>query len=101
MQSQVKLDTPIYYVPEYDERLARYVPVTRLHLSVIPPLVTVGGDLVIEPKPSADGKIARDKIGGYWISKDAYEADKARRARSLWGRIRDALSFDAESRAAH
>jgi hypothetical protein len=95
MRRQVGLDTPIYYVPKYDERLAQYFPVTRLHPSVVPPLVTVGGDLVIAPKPSADGKIARDALGGFWISKDAYEAHKARVGRSFWGRIRGALALDA------
>jgi hypothetical protein len=94
MQHQVRLGTPIYYVPDYDERLARYFPVTRLHLSLLPPLVTVGHCLVMAPKPSPDGNIARDKIGGYWISKDAYEAYKARRNGSLWRRVCGALNLD-------
>jgi hypothetical protein len=88
MRDQVRLGEQIYYVPNYDERLARYFPVTRLHLSLVPPLVTVGSDLVIAPKPRPDGTIARDKIGGFWISKDSYEAYKSRCAQSLWGRIR-------------
>ncbi|MFZ1107544.1 MAG: hypothetical protein WAN43_04250 [Rhodomicrobium sp.] len=94
MQHQVRLGTPIYYVPNYDERLAGYFPVTRLHLSLPSPLVTVGHHFVIAPKPSADGNIARDEVGGYWISKDAYEAYKARRTGSLWRRVRGALSLD-------
>ncbi len=95
MQHQVRLGEEIYYVPKYDERLARYFPVTRLHLSLVPPLLTVGRDLVISPRPYADGAIARDKIGGFWISKDAYEAYKARRAQSMWARICGALSLDS------
>ncbi len=101
MRHQVRLYSQIYYVPQYDERLARYFRVTRLHLSVVPPLITLGSDVVIAPKPSSDGKIAGDKLGGYWISKDAYEAHKARRAQSWWGRIFGALSLNAKSRAVH
>jgi len=95
MQHQVRLGTPIYYVPDYDERLAGYFPVTRLHLALPSPLVTVGHHIVIAPKPSAHGEIARDKIGGFWISKDAYEAYKARRPVSLWRRVCGALSLDS------
>jgi hypothetical protein len=94
MQHQVRLGTPIYYVPNYDEQLADYVPVTRLHLSLLPPLVTLGHDLVIAPNPSEDGEIARDKIGGFWISKDAYEAYKARRSKSVWRRVCGALNLN-------
>lgn len=94
MQHQVRLGTPIYYVPNYDETLAAYFPVTRLHLSLVTPLVTVGHCHVIAPRPSDDGSIARDKIGGYWISKDAYEAYKTRKAGSVRRRIFGALGLN-------
>lgn len=93
MQYNVKLGSQIYYVPRFDERRARYVPVTRLHLSLAHPLLTLGQGLVIKPKPAADGIVARDTVGDYWISKDAYEAYQARQEQSLWRRFRSALSF--------
>lgn len=91
MQYQVSLGAQVYYVPRYDERLARYLPVTRVHFSLVKPLVTLGHQLVIAPKPAADGSVARDKIGDYWISKDAYDAYRMRRGRPLWRRFCDAL----------
>jgi hypothetical protein len=91
---QVSLGAQVYYVPRYDERLARYLPVTRVHFSLVKPLVTLGHQLVIAPRPSADGTVARDKIGDYWISKDAYEAHRTRRGRSMWRRFCAALGVD-------
>jgi hypothetical protein len=100
MQHQVRLGTQIYYVPNFDERLAHYVPITRLHLSLAPPLVTLGRHLVIAPKPSPDGSVARDRVGGYWISKAAYETHRARQAQCLWRRLRVALSFASRKKPA-
>ena len=37
MQKSFRLDESIYYVPKCVARLARYVPVTRLRLSLTPP----------------------------------------------------------------
>ncbi len=91
MRHNVRLGSKIYYVPRSDERRARYVPVTRLHLSLAYPLVTLGQDLVIAPNPAEDGSVARDGVGHYWISKDAYEAHQARQEKSLWRRLRSAL----------
>ena len=49
MRHNLRLGSQVYYVPRFDERLARYVPVTRLHLSLAPPLVTLDHQLVIAP----------------------------------------------------
>jgi hypothetical protein len=90
MRHDLRLGSQVYYVPRFDERRARYVPVTRLHLSLAPPLVTLGHQLVIAPEPAADGSVARDNVGDYWVSKDAYEAYRARKAQSMWRRLRGA-----------
>lgn len=87
MQHSFRLGERIYYVPQYDTRLARYVPITRLRLSLTPPIIILGHHLVLSPRPSKDGNIARDYVGSFWISKEAYEAYRIGRQQSLWHRI--------------
>ncbi len=96
MQPQVRLGAQIYYVPKFDAALARYVPVTRLHFSLNPPLVTLGHHLVIEARPSLDGTLGRDRVGTYWISKEAYEAHQARKAQSIWRWLELAFRFEVK-----
>ncbi len=71
-----RVGSPIYYVPECDKSLAQYVPVTHVHTSLRRPLLTLGKQLVIELKPKANGMLARDKGGSYWVSKEAFEASQ-------------------------
>jgi len=53
------------------------VPVTRVHSSLKQPLLTLGRQLVIAPKLTTDGMLARDKGGSFWISREAFEAAQA------------------------
>ena len=88
MQKSFRLGESIYYVPKHDARLARYVPITRLRLSLTPPILVLGHHLVISPKLWKNGNIARDWVGSYWVSKEAYEAYRAIGQQSLWCRMR-------------
>ena len=74
MNPTFSVGLPVYYVPRYDARLAKYVPVTRIHRSLKPLLLTLGEQLVIAPNLARNGKLAQDRGGSYWISKEAFEA---------------------------
>ena len=76
----------IYHVPKFDARLARYLPVTRVRLSSKPPIVVLGHHIVISPERKANGSVARDRVGSFWVSKEAYEAYLAWRAQPVWRR---------------
>ena len=76
MRETICLGSRIYYVPECDRSLAQYLPVTHVHSSLKPQLVTLGRQLVIAPKPKGNGMLARDNAGSYWISKEAFEASR-------------------------
>jgi hypothetical protein len=95
MQHTFRFGDEIYYVPKFDARLARYIPITRLRLTLTPPLLILGHHLVISPKPSKNGNIAYDNVGSYWLSKEAYEAHRAAKAQPLWRRLRAFLGFNA------
>jgi hypothetical protein len=77
MKEEFCVGAPVYYVPKCGKELAQYVPVTRVHSSLKQPLLTLGGQLVIAPKLTPDGMLARDKGGSFWISKEAFEAAQA------------------------
>ncbi len=77
MKSEFSLGSSIYYVPKCDSGLASYVPVTRVHSALKPPLLTLGNQLVIAPKLTQAGMVARDKGGSFWISKEAFEGSPA------------------------
>ncbi|MGO9547392.1 MAG: hypothetical protein ACLPPF_21685 [Rhodomicrobium sp.] len=77
MEERFSLGLPIYYVPKHDSRLARYVRVTHVHSKLPRPLLTLGEQLVIAPKLSRSGRVAQDKCGSFWISKEAFEAQSA------------------------
>jgi hypothetical protein len=85
MENRYRYGQYVYYVPKYDQRLARYVPITRLHLSLNPPMVVLAHHLVIAPRLDKRGNVASDRVGTYWISKEAYEAHRARP--SVWQRF--------------
>ncbi len=100
MQKSFRLGESIYYVPKHDARLARYVPITRLRLSRTPPILVLGHHLVISPKLWKNGNIARDWVGSYWISKEAYEAYIAIVQQSFWYRMRILLKhYSSELRS--
>ncbi len=77
MKTEFSLGSPIYYVPKYDRGLAGYVPVTRVHSALRRPLLTLGNQLVIAPKLTQTGMLARDNGGSFWISKEAFEGSPA------------------------
>ena len=85
MENRYRYGQRVYYVPKYDQRLARYVPITRLHLSLNPPMVVLAYHISIAPRLDKWGNVARDRVGTYWISKEAYEAHCARP--SAWQRL--------------
>jgi hypothetical protein len=87
MNVRFSLGLPIYYVPRCDHRLARYVPVTCVHWALSQPLLTLGDQLVIAPKLTQSGRVAQDKGGSFWISKEAFEARPAGRYSALKRRI--------------
>ncbi len=99
-QHAFRFGAQIYYVPKFDPRLARYIPITCLRLSLNPPLLVLGHHLAISPKLQENGNIARDFVGTYWISKEAYEAYNAREGiwRRIW-RSFDAFSFAKSAEA--
>jgi hypothetical protein len=76
METEFNVGSRVYYVPEYDRGRAQYVAVTRIHTSLKLPLLTLGSQLVITPKLTRDGMLARDKCGSYWVSKEAFEASR-------------------------
>ena len=71
-------------MPKFDVRLSRYVPITCLRLVLNPPLIVLGNHLVISPNLRSNGMLARNRVGSFWISKEAYEAFGAQ---SLWRRL--------------
>lgn len=73
MKAGFSLGSSVYYVPRCDRGLAKYVQVTRVHFSLKQPLLTLGNQLVIAPKLTPRGMLARDKAGTFWISKEAFE----------------------------
>jgi hypothetical protein len=64
----------IFYVPETEPRLARYVEITRIQALDRFPLLVLGEHIVITPSKIAGGKVAQDQVGSFWLSKEAYEA---------------------------
>jgi hypothetical protein len=97
MRHTFRFGAKIYYVPKFDDRLARYVPITSLRLALKPPILILEHHLVISPKLGKNGNIARDRVGSYWISKEAYEASRAPGA--LWRRISNYLEFPLRTEA--
>jgi hypothetical protein len=85
MKDEFCVGSPVYYVPECGKEPAQYVPVTRVHSSLKPPLLTLGRQLVIAPKLTPDGMLARDKGGSFWISKEAFETAQMPRHRRPQG----------------
>ncbi len=86
MSAEFSYGDRIYYVPKFDTRLARYLPVTCVRLSSKPPILVLGHHIVISPERRASGSVARDRVGSFWVSKEAYEADLAWRAQPVWRR---------------
>jgi hypothetical protein len=84
MSDQFRYNQRIYYVPRFDKRLARHVPITQLRLSQEPPLLVLGHHIRISPRPQTNGRIAETGAGSFWISKDAYEAYEAHPAKTFW-----------------
>jgi len=87
MRSEFNFGDRIYYVPKFDKGRTRYLPVTAVRLSLVPPLLILGENIVIHPQKKKNGNIARDSIGSFWMSKEAYDAHQARRSRSIWQRL--------------
>ncbi len=77
----------IYYIPKFDKGSTRYLPVTAVRFSLVPPLLIFGENIVIQPKKKKNGNIAKDSIGSFWVSKEAYEAHQARLSQYIWQRL--------------
>lgn len=77
MDTEFRLGSALYFVPRWDTNLAGYVRVTRIHPALKRPLLTVGNQLVIHPRPDASGMVARDKAGSFWVSKEAFESSRS------------------------
>ncbi len=87
MSDEFRYGQRLYYVPKFDARLARHVPITQLRLSQVPALLVLGHHMLISPRKQQNGKVAQTSIGSFWISKAAYEVHKARLSESLWRRL--------------
>jgi hypothetical protein len=83
MRYEFKYNQKIYYVPEFDKRLARHIPITQLRLSQVPPLLELGCQVRLSPRSQANGKVGQTGAGTFWISKEAYEAYEARTFKQL------------------
>lgn len=88
MYKQFKLGDELYYVPKRGKQLARYVRVTRIHGSLSRPFLTLGDHIVIAPRVNKNGNVAKDHIGGFWLSKEAFEIHQAYWSRPFWRRMR-------------
>jgi hypothetical protein len=64
----------VYYVPASNAEVGRYVPVWNLDRD----LISGDGLPVYALKVSREGRIAQGRHGSYWISQEAYEAQKSR-----------------------
>jgi hypothetical protein len=93
MPEEFKYGDRIYYVPRLDKRLTRYLPVTAVRMSLVPPLLILGHTIVIRPRQKQNGIVATDRIGSFWISKEAYKAHRAFLSLPLWRRLSLRLGF--------
>jgi hypothetical protein len=94
MHTQFRLGEKLYYVPKHDSPRGAYLTVTRLHLSLTPPLITLEGELVISPKVSKSGIVAEDRLGSCWVSKEAFEAHLEHGAQPIWRRLSGWVASD-------
>jgi len=74
MQDDVAGGAEVYYVPTSDAEVGRYVSVRNLDRE----LSSSDGLPVLALKVSADGRLAQGQHGSYWISQEAYEAQRLR-----------------------
>ncbi len=87
MSDEFRYGQRLYYVPKFDARLARHVPITQLRLSQVPPSLVLGHHMLIFPRKQQNGKLAQTRIGSFWISKAAYEVHRARLFKPVWRRL--------------
>ncbi|MFZ1107293.1 MAG: hypothetical protein WAN43_02950 [Rhodomicrobium sp.] len=73
MQNDVAGGAEVYYVPTSDAEDGRYVSVRNLDRE----LSSGAGLPVLALKVSREGRIAQGLHGSYWISQEAYEAQKS------------------------